>query len=48
MYQRNPDGAAASFELTYKVLQPIIMIAMLMWAVHSIFFGFEPPSGGGH
>ena len=48
MYQRNPDGAAASFELTYKVLQPIIMIAMLMWAVYSIFFGFEPPSGGGH
>ena len=48
MYQRKPDGAAATFELSYKIAQPIIMVLMLVWAVYSIFFAFEPPSGGGH
>ncbi len=48
MYQRKPDGAAATFEFIYKIAQPIIMILMICWAVYSIFFAFEPSTGGSH
>ena len=46
MYQQKPDGAAATVEVTIRILQPIITFALLGWAIYSTFYGWEGAAAG--
>ena len=46
LYQRKPDGAAATVEFTIRVLQPIITFTLLGWAIYSTFYAWEGAAAG--
>ena len=46
MYQQKPDGAAATVEVTIRILQPVVTFALLGWAIYSTFYGWEGAAAG--
>ena len=46
LYQRKPDGAAATVEFTIRVLQSIITFTLRGWVIYSMFYAWQGAAAG--